>query len=67
MKDTLLLLAIVLATFIVMFCTSLLFSWSWVMAHWSRQVMVSALLLVELFHGILVYKTFGKKLMQKNQ
>lgn len=62
MKDTLKLMAIVLATFLLLFFTSLLLSWSWILAHWARQALVILLLLVELFHGYLAYVEFAKTL-----
>lgn len=62
MKDTLQLMAIVLATFLILFLTSLLLSWPWIMAHWARQALVIILLIVELFHGVLAYIEFGKML-----
>jgi len=44
-------LAIVLITFILAMVTSVLLSWSFILEHWVRQLLVITFILLELFFG----------------
>nr|WP_299385570.1 hypothetical protein [Allomuricauda sp.] len=65
MKETMLVLGLILGTFLLMFLTSMLFQWQWIMGHWSRQAIVLLLIFVELFHGILMYLKVSQRISQK--
>jgi hypothetical protein len=54
MKESLQFIAIIVSTFIVAFLTSALLSIDWIRDHWVRQLLVIALMFIELALGLLM-------------
>jgi ABC-type sugar transport system permease subunit len=65
MKNTLLAILVVVLTIALMMLTSLLFDWDWIQENWVRKAIIIALIIIEFFHGYLVYIQLSKKIAKE--
>lgn len=63
MKQTLIILSIILGAITIALLTSWLLSWPWVAAHWARQTIIIIFMVVQLaFGGLLAINYIKQKL-----
>jgi hypothetical protein len=67
MKTIYRIILIIFGTCGLMLLTSWLLSWSFIAQSWVRQAVVMLLMVLELFHGFLLYQQLGMSIKNQKQ